>query len=104
MAGTSAFVLRNWAGFAICARGYSFYHHLVNIFSKEAQNRMETTTMISIQDLWDRFHLAQKQHNADAALCFRRAIEAATRADSLSAQWWRLQGEMCESVAATLTT
>jgi len=57
------------------------------------------TSMISIQDLWDRFHLAQEQHNVDAALCFRRAIEAATRADSVSADWWRLQGEMCESVA-----
>jgi hypothetical protein len=58
------------------------------------------TYMTSIQDLWNRFHLAQDQHNVDAALCFRRAIEAATRADSRSADWWRLQGEMCESVAA----
>jgi len=59
--------------------------------------------MISIKDLWDRLHLAQEQHNADAALCFRRAIEAATRADSLSAHWWRLEGEMCESAVAALT-
>ena len=60
----------------------------------------DDTSMISIQDLWGRFHLAQEQHNVDAALCFRRAIEAATRGDSLSADWWRLQGEVCESVAA----
>ena len=59
---------------------------------------MKTTAMLSIQDLWDRFHLAQEQHNADAALCFRHAIEAATRADSVSAHWWRLQAETCESV------
>ena len=59
--------------------------------------------MISIKDLWGRFHLAQERHNADAALCFRRAIEAATRADSLSAYWWRLEGEVCESAAAALT-
>jgi hypothetical protein len=71
---------------------------------KEARSQMTTTATISMQDLWNRFHLAQKQHNADAALCFRRAIEAATRADSLSADWWRSQGEMCESMAAALTT
>jgi hypothetical protein len=58
------------------------------------------TFMGSIQNLWDRFHLAREERNVDAALCFRRAIEAATRADSLSADWWRLQAEMCESVAA----
>jgi hypothetical protein len=58
-----------------------------------------TTSTVSIQDLWGRLHLAQEQHNGDAALCFRRAIEAATRADSLSAYWWLSQGEMCESVA-----
>jgi hypothetical protein len=50
--------------------------------------------MNSIKDLWDRFHLAEEQQNADAALCFRHAIEAATRADSLSAYWWLLEGEM----------
>jgi hypothetical protein len=60
---------------------------------------MKTASMISIKDLWDRLYLAQEQHNADAALCFRRAIEAATRADSLSVHWWLSQGEMCESVA-----
>jgi len=57
----------------------------------------------SIKDLWDRFHLAQERHNTDAALCFRHAIEAATRADSISADWWRLEGEACESEAATST-
>lgn len=55
--------------------------------------------MSSIKDLWDQFHLAQEQHNADAALCFRHAIEAATRADPLGADWWRLEGEACESTA-----
>jgi len=54
--------------------------------------------MISIQDLWDRFHLAQEQHNVDAALCFRHAIEAYTRADYPSVTFWSDQARMCESV------
>jgi hypothetical protein len=65
---------------------------------------MNTTAMLSIKELWDRFHLAQQQHNADAALCFRHAIEAATRADSVSAHWWRSQAETCESAATPLKT
>jgi hypothetical protein len=60
--------------------------------------------MSTIKNLWDRSHLAQDQHNADAALCFRHAIEAATHADSLAADWWRSEGEMYESDPAALRT
>jgi hypothetical protein len=69
----------------------------------EAQNCAGGCEVMSlIKELWARFNLAQEQHNADAALCFRHAIEAATRADLLSAYWWRLEGETCESKEAAL--
>lgn len=58
--------------------------------------------MNSIKDLWDRFHIAQEQKNTDAALCFRHAIEAATRGDSLSAHWWLSEAEMCESTTSSV--
>jgi hypothetical protein len=57
-------------------------------------------SMLSIRDLWDRFHLAQGEHNTDAALCFRHAIEAYNRSDYSSALFWYLQARMCEPVAA----
>jgi hypothetical protein len=73
---------------------------VVAIGHELALSLAEVTSMISVKDLWDRFHLAQEQNNADAALCFRHAIEAATRADSVSAHWWQSQGETCVSVPA----
>lgn len=54
-------------------------------------------SMISIQELWDRFHLAQNEHNADAAICLHHAIEAQTRSDYPSALFWYEQAQMCES-------
>lgn len=56
--------------------------------------------MISIQELWEQLHIAQRDQNADAALCFRHAIEAYNRCDGQSVQFWYRQGQMCESVAA----
>jgi hypothetical protein len=56
--------------------------------------------MLSIQRLWDRFHVAQQEQNADAALCFRHAIEAYNRCDYPSVQFWYRQAEFCESVEA----
>ena len=55
--------------------------------------------MISIQELWDRLHLAQEEHNVDVALCFRHAIEAYNRCDYPSAVFWYRQAQQCESVA-----
>jgi hypothetical protein len=55
--------------------------------------------MISIQELWDQFHRAQGKHNADAALCFRHAIDAHNRSDYPSVLFWYQQARMCESVA-----
>jgi len=57
------------------------------------------TPMISMTDLWDRLHLAQKERNADAALCFRHAIEAYNRCDYPSVLFWWQQARMCESTA-----
>jgi hypothetical protein len=53
--------------------------------------------MLSLQELWDRLHLAQKEQNADAALCFRYAIAAFNRCDHSSVQFWYRQAQMCES-------
>jgi hypothetical protein len=55
--------------------------------------------MISIQELWDRFRLAQNEHNADAAICLHHAIEAHVRSDYASAVFWYRQAQMCESKA-----
>jgi hypothetical protein len=56
-------------------------------------------SMISIQELWDRFRLAQNEHNADAAICLHHAIEAHVRCDYPSAVFWYRQAQMCESKA-----
>lgn len=56
--------------------------------------------MPSIQDLWDRLHLAQSERNVDAALCFRHAIEAYNRCDHLGVAFWCEQAERCEATAA----
>lgn len=56
--------------------------------------------MVSIQELWDQLHLAQSEHNVDAALCLRHAIEAYNRCDYPSVAFWCEQGKMCESTAA----
>jgi hypothetical protein len=61
------------------------------------------SVMVSIHELWDRFHLAQDERNADAALCFRHAIEAHNRSDYPSVQFWYRQGETCESVAELIS-
>lgn len=53
--------------------------------------------MLSLQQLWDRLHLAQEEQNSDAALCFRYAIEAYNRCDNSSVQFWYRQAQMCES-------
>jgi hypothetical protein len=58
------------------------------------------TSMISIQELWDRLHIAQAEHNADAALCFHHAIEAYNRCDYASALFWYQQARRCEPMAA----
>jgi hypothetical protein len=60
--------------------------------------------MLSLQELWDRFHLAQGEQNADAALCFRRAIEAFNRCDYSSLQFWYRQAQMCECQSAVEVT
>ena len=52
--------------------------------------------MISLQDLWVRFRLAQARHNVDAALCFRHAIEAYNRCDYPSVLFWFREAEICE--------
>lgn len=52
--------------------------------------------MPSLQRLWELFHLAQQEENADAAMCFRHAIEALNRCDYSSAQFWYRQAEMCD--------
>ena len=52
--------------------------------------------MPSIQSLWDQLHLAQSEHNADAILCFRHAIEAFNRSDYASVAFWCEQAKMCE--------
>ena len=59
--------------------------------------------MVSIQQLWDLFHLAQEDQNVDAALCFRYAIEAYNRCDYSSVQFWYRQAQICESVASVGT-
>jgi hypothetical protein len=59
---------------------------------------------ISIRDLWDRLHLAQNEHNADAILCFRHAVEAYNRCDYPSVLFWYRQARMCESVVALSST
>lgn len=56
--------------------------------------------MLSIHDLSDQLHLAQTEHNADAALCLRHAIEAYNRCDYPSMAFWCDQAKMCESTAA----
>jgi hypothetical protein len=56
--------------------------------------------MVSIQQLWDCFRLAQQEQNADAALCFRYAIDAYNRCDHDSVQFWYRQAEMCECAVA----
>jgi len=55
--------------------------------------------MISIQELWDRFRLAQNERNADAAICLHNAIAAQARSDYPSALFWYQQAQMCESKA-----
>lgn len=60
--------------------------------------------MLSLQQLWDRLHLAQQEENVDAALCFRYAIEAFNRCDHPSVEFWYRQAQMCErDPAAELT-
>jgi hypothetical protein len=59
--------------------------------------------MISMRDLWDRFHLAQEEHNVDAALCFRHAIEAYNRSDYPSVLFWLQQAQLCDSIAELTT-
>jgi hypothetical protein len=56
--------------------------------------------MISIHELWDRFRQARGERNADAAMCFRHAIEAYIRTDYPSVLFWYRQAQMCESIAA----
>lgn len=55
--------------------------------------------MRSIQNLWCELRLAQGEHNSDAALCFRHAIEAYNRSDYPSVAFWCEQARMCESTA-----
>jgi hypothetical protein len=64
----------------------------------------QDASMISIRELWDRLHLAQEEHNPDAALCFRHAVEAYNRSDYPSVLFWYQQARMCESVAELSTT
>lgn len=56
--------------------------------------------MLSLQELWDQFHMAQREQNADAVVCFRHAIAAYNRCDHASVQFWYRQAQMCESVLA----
>lgn len=56
--------------------------------------------MIPIEQLWDQFHHANDDHNLDAALCFRHAIEAYNRCDYPSVQFWCAQAQMCASMTA----
>ena len=56
--------------------------------------------MVSIQTLWDRLHLAQHEHNLDAALCFRYAIEAYNRCDYPSVAFWCKQAQLCKFTVA----
>jgi hypothetical protein len=59
--------------------------------------------MISLQELWERFRLAQQNRNADAVLCFRHAIEAYNRCDYPSVLFWFREAQTCEPETTSAT-
>lgn len=56
--------------------------------------------MISIERIWELFRRAQHDRNADAALCFRHAIEAYNRCDYPSVTFWCEQAKECDFTLA----
>lgn len=56
--------------------------------------------MISIERIWELFRRAQNDRNADAALCFRHAIEAYNRCDYPSVTFWCEQAKECDFTLA----
>jgi hypothetical protein len=59
--------------------------------------------MLSLEQLWDLFHIAQQARNTDALLCFRYAIAAYNRCDYPSLEFWYRQAQMCESALAEVS-